>query len=71
MGAHQVQRLELGHHGLRGLIVNAAEQYLASVIGQQALEIAGLRQQLAEKERLCAKLGAEVETLKAAKPPAD
>lgn len=49
--------------------MNAAEQYLASVIGSQALEIASLRQQVADKERLCARLGAEVETLKAAKPP--
>lgn len=52
--------------------MNAAEQYLASVIGQQALEIAGLRQQLAEKERLCAKLGAEVQDLKdRMQPPAE
>ena len=44
--------------------MSEAERYLASVIGEQALHIAALRQQLAEKEQLCARLGAEVQDLK-------
>ena len=44
--------------------MSEAERYLASVIGEQALHIAALRQQLAEKQQLCAQLGAEVQDLK-------